>query len=170
MERTPRSPRLKIEVTEEIINAAVPRDSSHCMIAEAVSATFPDARRVSVDLQTIRFSDPRRGLRYTYLTPRIAQLALIQFDQGTLSEPFAFQLRGAQVTAMARPRGSGLTEKELDQRKAASATRRENLKRTRLVQRESEAAGAVPDRVGGKPPPTTSLARRRSFGLRSLNV
>jgi hypothetical protein len=31
-----RAPRITIDVTQEVIQAAIPADSSHCMIAEAV--------------------------------------------------------------------------------------------------------------------------------------
>lgn len=92
------SPQVKVEVTAEIIAQATECDSEHCMIAEAVKAAFPGSTFVSVDLQTIRFSEPEKHLRYTYLTPRVAQIALVNFDQGRKPEPFTFQLRRGQVT------------------------------------------------------------------------
>src|SRR5258707_2331325 len=95
---SPRSPKVTIEITPDLIESSKERDSSHCMIAEAVKKAYLGAAFVSVDLQTIRFSDHNKGLRYTYLTPRSAQIALIEFDQGTTPEPFSFQLRGGQVT------------------------------------------------------------------------
>lgn len=115
------SPRLRVELTSEGIEAAKQRDSSHCMIAEAVKAAFPGAAYVSVDLQTIRFSDPEKHLRYTYLTPRSAQIALVNFDQGREPEPFAFRLSGGQVTRSGQSAGlsnrrpnSPLTKTEAD--------------------------------------------------------
>ncbi len=92
------APRLMISLTEDIIQNSKQRDSSHCMIATGVRAAFPEALRVAVDIQTIRFSDPAKSLRYTYLTPRVAQEAIIDFDQGVTPEPFTFQLRQGQVT------------------------------------------------------------------------
>src|SRR5688572_22178065 len=79
--RTPRAPRVIVNVTQEMIDRSMVKDSSHCMIAETVRAAVPSAQYVAVDIQTIRFSDPKRRLRYTYLTPRIAQVPIVQFDQ-----------------------------------------------------------------------------------------
>src|SRR5437773_7361451 len=104
--RSPKSPRVIVKVTPDIIRQSVTADSSHCMIAEALRTAVPTAHQIAVDVQTIRFSDPKRRLRYVYLTPRIAQVPLLQFDQGILPEPFEFWLRGAQVVRMATPRGA----------------------------------------------------------------
>lgn len=175
MSRTPKAPWVKVQVTEEQIKGAVQRDSGHCMIAEATRAAFPDAKAVSVDLQTVRFTDPRRGLRYTYLTPRPAIVALVKWDQGDMPEPFNFTLRGGHVTrsgsnSLRRP----LSPKEQEQRKrAAAAGRKARLNRARLVVRKND--GHVPDRVGGRTPPlmrkdNVPLARRRAFGLRALEA
>jgi hypothetical protein len=100
--RVPHGPRVDVNVTKPIMDLSKGRNSSHCMIAEALRDARPDAASISVDLQTIRFSLPNRRLRYTYLTPRIAQLALIKFDQGQMPEPFSFSLKGAHVTSMFR--------------------------------------------------------------------
>ena len=73
------------------------RNSSHCMIAEAVRASGPWASAGMVDLQSIRMTDLERGLRYSYLTPRLAQLALIKFDQGEKPKAFKMELAGGAV-------------------------------------------------------------------------
>jgi len=169
--RRPKSPRLKLEITSELIQDAVPRDSSHCLWAEAVKAAFPDASRISVDLQTIRFTDPKKGLRHTYLTPRTCQIALVQFDQGILPEPHSVVLRAGQVTVSGRQSAfkQTVTEAGIEQRKAASkkgqaVQHRQSLSKTTLRQR---GGGGVPDRTGGKPPPLAA-GKRRAFGLRGL--
>lgn len=165
------SPKLRIEVEEDIIAESAQRDSSHCMIAEAVQRAVPTARYISVDLATIRFSDPAAGYRYIYLTPRIAQMALLDFDQGEKPKPFSFEIRGAHVL----PTGTG--------------------NRGRVKLEPSASGGTPPVRVGGKAPPigpltgTTAaganrnrrnkrkvddmsevgrLGRRREFGLRAI--
>jgi hypothetical protein len=69
-----------IKVTEEDIATAMPKDSGHCAIADAIARQIPDAKSVTVDLQTIRWSDATH--RYTYLTPRKAQTFLVAYDQG----------------------------------------------------------------------------------------
>lgn len=184
MTSNPRSPRVTIDVTTDLIEGSKERDSSHCMIAEAVKAAVPGASFVSVDLQTIRFSDPKKRLRYTYLTPRSAQIALIEFDQGMAPEPFSFQLRHGQVTFSGqRPSLKAQREQEKQQAsgqdeentpKAAAHHNQEKARdvKARLVRRDvpvdSESSRPVPEKIGGKTPPTTPFARRRSFGLRAL--
>jgi hypothetical protein len=163
--RYPRGPRVKIIVDTDLIEISKERDSSHCMIAEAIRDVLPHVKSISVDLQTIRFSDPAKGLRYTYLTPRIAQLALINFDQGITPESFEFTLAGSQVTAMSFRVSSGIAPRPSEARNAA-------LKKGRAVLRQTiaspERGTNIQRRVGGKAPPTTGFAKRRTFGLRAL--
>src|SRR6266702_2903704 len=86
------------------------------MIADSVKHCYPWARNVTVDIQTIRLSDPDRGVRFTYLTPRQAQLALLDFDAGEPVEPFNFVLprRSAHVQWMRRRPAGTITEKQRD--------------------------------------------------------
>lgn len=117
--RAPRAPKLTVNVTAEHIERSMKRNSSHCMIAEAVLTAFPKARSVAVDLQSIRFTDPVRGLRFVYFTPRIGQLALLDFDQGVKPKPLSFVLvKGAVRRAAPRPSGDLLTIPTLDRRVA----------------------------------------------------
>jgi len=95
----PRSPQVTIEITQAILDEAIPRDSKHCMVAETISKTIPNARNVLVDTSTIRWSDPDKGLRYTYLTPGVVRDAIFKFDFGRKIEPFSFTLRGAWVSS-----------------------------------------------------------------------
>lgn len=155
------------------------------MIAEAVKAVRPDANHVSVDLQTIRFTDAKRGMRYTYLTPRIAQIALLKFDQGITPTEFEFQLRGGQVTRSGSSqkrkalneqegkKGQRYTPREMREKRRQAARARESLPgKAVLVDRKQ--GGNVAERVGGKTPPLQNIAddvpftRRRAFGLRGL--
>lgn len=167
--KRPKSPSVRLEITQEIIADAVARDSSHCLWAEAVRVAYPEAQRVSVDIQTIRFSDPRKGLRYTYLTPRVAQVSLVQFDQGVLPEPHSVLLRRGQVTRMAQkpsidaPGKRKLTENELRQRRDAAEKGKKGLAKASV----RKTSGAAIDRVGGRTPPIAA-GRRRAYGLRGL--
>jgi hypothetical protein len=140
-----------VRITPAIIADAVKRDSGHCMIAEAIRLVRPKATAIAVDLQTIRFSDPQRWCRYTYLTPRRAQEALIAFDQGDPTiEPFTFRLERGQ----AAPMGGKWAPKK---KRAAKLVN---------TPRELERRN-VPNIEGGKTPPVSAL-RRRQFGLRAL--
>ena len=67
------------------------------MIAEAIKKAIPRATGVSVDLQAIRWTDPDLQLRYVFLTPREAQVALLHFDRGETPEPFTMKLSNAHV-------------------------------------------------------------------------
>jgi hypothetical protein len=102
--------------------------------------------------------------RVSNFTP--AQVALVNFDQGDDIEPFSFQLRSGQVVGAGNfyhKRTHPLSEAE-----SANLKRMNKLKKTRLVSSGGPAHGTVPERVGGKPPPISSFARRREFGLRAL--
>lgn len=185
-QRKPRKPRgisLRVSVTKEIMQHSKVRDSSHCMIAEAIKEAVPEATSVSIDVQTIRFSIPSKRLRYTYLTPRIAQLAVIDFDQGKMPKPFEFRLDGAQVTTMYRrnvvstPRSREMSpEQYVALAKAQEYNPSHATKipdHPELVKpqfRRGKSKGMVPEKVGGRLPPTTPFARRRAFGLRALKV
>lgn len=107
-----------VTVTEEVIAKSVQRDSSHCMIADAVRESIPDVIRVSVDLQTIRFTNRKTHKRYVYLTPRRAQVELIRFDQGLEPEPFSMVLQRPQIIEIPR-RSPNRDSKEQREAKAA---------------------------------------------------
>lgn len=171
--RAPRAPRLQLEIDEDLIDQSTQRHSGHCMIAEAVKVAYPNARRVSVDLQTIRFSDYSKGLRYTYLTPRVGQVALVKFDQGMKPEPFAVQLRNGQVTAAAtgqvtlkQPRSAAQKAQTTKAQQRANTLRKAKLS----AGTSGTNKGSVPDKIGGRTPPTAPLGQRRSFGLRALEL
>jgi hypothetical protein len=135
------------------------------MIADAVYAAVPGAKSVSVDLATIRWTDPEKGVRYTYLTPRPAQLALLDFDEGRKIEPFRFELRNPMVTLTAAGR-----------RKMAGKPDQPRLEHRSEENSKEASEGTVPTRVGGRTPPKGALAsggkirvgKRREFGLRQL--
>jgi hypothetical protein len=103
--RRPPSPQVTVSVDQDQIDDAIRRDSRHCWIAEAIKVVVPNMTAVTVDLQTIRFTDPEKRLRYSYLTPHSCHIALI--DRGIQPEPFTFTLRrAAQVTRGGRPKGT----------------------------------------------------------------
>src|SRR5262245_15979594 len=103
-DRETNSPKVQLNITKELIAEAVKGDSSHCMVAEAVKEAVPGASHVSVDIQSIRFSDAKKGVRYIYLTPRKAQMAILEFDKGKQPKPFRTTIQGAQVTEQDRKR------------------------------------------------------------------
>jgi hypothetical protein len=182
--RALKAPRVNLVITPELVADAIAEDSSHCMIAEAVKAALPYARWVSVDIQTIRFSDPQTRARYVYLTPRLGQSALVKFDAGEKVEPFRMQLRDPHITSMNPPRSQRkppavpLTEHDrqvADAKRALLADARERKARVqaplgrggtspKLVSDSERKPGPrgggqpLPRLEGGSPPPTAALA------------
>jgi hypothetical protein len=111
-----KAPKLKINVSTEMIEVAVRADSRHCMIAQAVADAYPNARYIAIDLASIRFSDREKGFRYQYFTPAIAQRALLEFDKGELPTPFSCVLIRGHSSKLQSYKGLGLTpsNKRLD--------------------------------------------------------
>lgn len=86
------SHRYTIEVTPKDIARAHQNDSYKCVVVQAIARTIPDAHRIEVDTQAVRFTRTTTGSRYVYLTPYAVQGYVIAFDAGDKIEPFRFQL------------------------------------------------------------------------------
>jgi hypothetical protein len=148
--------RVEVTVTDALIDKAIPSNSGHCMIAEAIKASVPHAKAVTVDLISIRWTDPREGKRYIYFTPPGAQAALLEFDNGLKPEAFRFLLRNpAQIV----PSGT--------ESRKPGARRTQGMVRTSLSTNPKES----PTKIGGKTPGRAVLTnaqsgRMRGFGLR----
>ena len=80
--RGPGSPVLRVTINEQHWRSAVRSNSGGCLIADAINEQYPNLKVISVDMATVRVRDAERGLKYTYLTPPIAQHLLLSFDQG----------------------------------------------------------------------------------------
>lgn len=89
-------PSVGIRVTEKQIATAIPKNSHHCMIADAVKVAIPEATNIYVDVQSIRYTDRKGRRRYVYLTPKLAQHAILAFDQGQKNKLKPFEFRIAQ--------------------------------------------------------------------------
>lgn len=147
---------LRIPITQEIINNAIPKDSGHCVIADSIRAFLPEVTRVTVDLQTIRFTLPD-GERVVYLTPAHEQKLLTDFDQEILPAPRMMYLRRPIQRVPYRPQ---------------DAKNRETHTEPRKVKTKQHGRGLDVLVEGGRLPPRAALSnakgRRRSFGLRQL--
>ncbi len=143
---------LHIEITQDIIETALPANSGHCMASDAVKLAALrkgwKVGKVLTDLQTIRFTDKKKGVRYVCFTPRSVQEALLKFDQGQKPEPFSFRLSPVQI---------------LKSGKSGRAKARIAMKKV-----NGKPAGR-PIKHGGAPLPTT-IGLRREFGLRAMGV
>jgi hypothetical protein len=145
---------MRVNVTAAIIETAIPENSSHCMIADAVKAAAVGKKmrisNVLVDLQSIRFTDRDTGKRWICWTPLQGQQAIQKFDAGTKPEPFTFRLKPVQVI-------------EKTQRKQATRT---GASKARVA--FPHKTGGTPIKHGGRVIPTIGL--RRVFGIRQLGM
>lgn len=78
--------RKRIRITAEHIANAKRRDSHQCMIADAIHDA--GGQFVSVDIQTITFTDRKADRRLTFLTPPSGQEAIVKWDSGKPVAPF----------------------------------------------------------------------------------
>ena len=90
----------KIKVLKKHIDNAVKRNSHRCMIADAIAEQIPSATHIIVDAQSIRFSNKKSKTRHIYLTPPLAQRAIINFDQGVKCHPFEFSVSAGHTRPM----------------------------------------------------------------------
>ena len=89
---SPQNKTFTVRVKRDNIDNAVVRNSSLCMTADAIQQAMPWAKHISVDTQSIRFSDPKSKKRFVFLTPANAQRAILEYDSGQKPAPFSFQL------------------------------------------------------------------------------
>lgn len=130
VEPLPRTmPRFKVVVTEEIIKRAMPRDSHHCMIADAIKQQYPRFTHIDVDISAVYFTDPKRDRRYWFFLPRPAQEALIAFEYQIEPPPFEFWLSRGQVKRTVQAKTQGRTRPG-DYAKRAIPTRGSSLDST----------------------------------------
>jgi hypothetical protein len=159
-----KSPRFKVKVGQKHIDESLTKSSSHCMTAEAIKDAIPEARYVSVDISTVRFTDIKKGLRYTYLTPRVCQIAILDYDRGAKIYPFGFELRTAMITQSA----VGSTWAASKERNRNALRKRNLLGAKKMSDEASEGTGRIPHIVGGKPPPR--MGTRRQHGIRAYET
>ena len=139
------SPRLVLKITDEAREKAIQSSSGGCLVADAIRDQYPRFNKIVVDMATIRITDPKAGLRYTYLTPEAAQQCLLAFDQGWRNPIDEVVLkRAVQILPVTRNRtgpasAAGIAERramripELEAKAAAGTiTRHEKVALTRL--------------------------------------
>lgn len=159
----------RVQVTQEIIEGSTRADSSHCMIADAIKQQVPDALHVTVDLATIRYTRRGTGRRYVHLTPSVAQLAIVEYDQGRLVEPFDFRIdKPVQIVKSnaKKAKPGGRTGERVGVKSEPTHTKQ-------VATPERGGTNSIPVVIGGHAPPVMRTAahtrgRRRQFGLRAL--
>jgi len=140
--------RLTVQVTEADIAKAKANDSMMCVVAQAIARTFPEARRISVDIQSIRWSDPKG--RHTYLTPYSVQGYIVAFDAGDDIHPFTFVLDSRKAIPVKRNMKT----------KAGAALTNARRKTDRAKQRQLKIEDAIEADQASKTPAKTPSAVR----------
>jgi hypothetical protein len=89
-----------VEVKQHHIDASLERSSSHCAFAMALKEAIPHARFISIDIQSCRWTDPIKGVRYVALTPHAVRDLILAFDQGEREKlcPCTVRLKPSFVT------------------------------------------------------------------------
>lgn len=100
---------VELNVTAKLIDTGTRRDSHGCMIADAVNEQIPWAKYITVDTQSVRFTDTKAGRRFIYLTPPRAQKAILDYDSGKHVRPFRMTLSQGYTKRM-RVRDPGYKE------------------------------------------------------------
>lgn len=157
----------RIYVTQEMIDEAIRNNSGHCMVADAIKAAIPEARMVTVDLQTIRWSNPLKRLRYMVLTPRSVQVYIVNWDLGNKPAPFSFVLREAQVAYMGGTKFDRTPATPV-KRKRHEKVKAKHIPRNARLELRSNGSAIRPVKLGGKLPPRMGL--RRQFGMRAFTL
>ncbi len=144
---------MKVSISGKNITESKVKDSHHCMIADAIKTKFPDARYIQVDVQSVRFSLPKKNKRFVYLTPAVAQKNLIKFDQGKKVEPFSFCLTTPARTRPIRP--------EPNKTRARKASQAANKRKNRARKKAGEFKYLAKNRQ-------RNHQREREFGLKKF--
>ncbi len=130
---------MKVTVKQEHITNGVQKNSQHCMIADAIKACAPSAQHIMVDIQSIRWSDPKTKTRYTYLTPPVAQQNLLKFDKGETCKPFAFSLSRPRTRVMGwAGQHNGAARPKPKKRSAAHKAKYAYLSKNRALAKQVE--------------------------------
>lgn len=189
-----------VEVTQYDIDRAKVNDSSRCVVATALARSIPGSSRISVDVQTIRFT--LNGERFVYLTPPAVTGYVIAFDAGEEIHPFRFRLRQDQelrvrrqhtteagkakkkarnAVAAAEKRAAAAERDAADSAATTAAKRTAREAKRALADAEAERAAVMAAYAGQPayetddmtlPPPTMRMhkARQRHYGHREMRI
>lgn len=131
-----------IQVTQADIDKAIVKHSARCVVATAIARSIPEAKRIAVDVQAIRFSTTD-GQRHTYLTPPTVAGYVVAFDAGEDIHPFRFTLRSDQHMLTRTAMGPRTTAgKEIDRaaKSVVAATKSATRAQAKVVKLKAEKA------------------------------
>lgn len=119
--------RMKVIISEQDCANGVRNNERFCVVATAIQRLQPEATRVEVNVNTIRFTMKVDGktLRFAYRTPAAVQVYLRTFDAGAEPKPMEFEMDNPQVaeklptpklkakTASFKPQASAVTHRSI---------------------------------------------------------
>jgi len=144
-----KAPNLHVEVTQEFIDSAIRKHSSHCMVADAIRDQYPQYTHVAVNRQMIGISDKEKGLRYIYLTPiEVGSHIYTWDDTDEIINPFTFQLKGSKAIIVK----AGHRDKSGTDSRRLRPARKDNLNNQHKPQVIGGSDPIIPiskERVGG---------------------
>ena len=143
-----RSPRPNLKITAELMASSIPADSGHCAIADAVTQQVKGATHVSVDLQTIRWTDQAAGKRYVFLTPARGQQFLLAFDRGIAVEPFTLRLPQASQVIPIKAKSKAERKTSAERREALEAKQAAGEELSATEQRSLSGFRSAAKRMG----------------------
>jgi len=129
--------RFNFEVTAQDIEKAHVNDSYICVVAQTVARQIPTARKIEVDIQTIRWSDENG--RHVFLTPYSVAGYIVAFDAGDEIHPFRFQLRDPVPTAQKRAKSEAARAAKQSRTKVSHEQKRLKNAQTVLLDPEAPA-------------------------------
>jgi hypothetical protein len=171
---------IKIDVSEADIKWGHRKDSGRCAVARAIARTIPDATRIEVDTQSIRFTSD--GDRLMYLTPLSVMNYVAAYDDGRPVEPWRFQLRDPiklrrrLVREESKP---ALAAKHREDKARAKGKVLASTDGDAETPRDASTVGAVDTRkpwtatetiAGRRPPPRVFKTHKRAYGHRVLRI
>ena len=156
MTKTTKS-RFDISVTQTDIDRAFQSNSAKCVVVQAIARTLPEAHRIEVDTQTVRFTIGDE--RYAYLTPYSVTGYVIGFDAGDKITPFTFRLYQDQRVPIRRrtrtPAGSHIATAN---DRVKRATRKVQTSQQKLTETLSQLDTKLTD--PDLPPPSPDEIRK----------
>lgn len=161
----------RIEVTQDDIDKSKRGDGSLCIVATALARQIPDAVRVLVDTQTIRFTHAETGERVQYLTPYIVQQYVIAFDAGDRATPFAFKLNSTERVRIQRKKPKPTPPKKHAPKRARP--RGGDVPTEPAYDDPTPTPKPTPPALNEKPRKAAPYAfrrKRRDYGMRALRI
>lgn len=120
--------RLEVTISQQDCDDGCRGTEHYCVVATAIMRLLPEANRIEVNINTIRFSmkdDKDKTVRYAYPTPPAVKVYIRAFDAGAKAKPMKFTLyrpqtaeklptpKGKAKTASFKPQGSAKTRRSI---------------------------------------------------------